>query len=356
MKTATKIRAFAATPAIAATFLVSFHATAQSTNAPVAEALYREGQQFLRDGKTHEACTKFEASQRLDPAPGTLINLALCHEKEGKSASAWTEYSEAEALAHRLGQAEREQFAHDHAATLERDLKRIVLVMAQTPDQVTIRLDGQSMGTEILGMPLPLDVGEHLIVVGAPGRKAWSQRISLGPDAVTQRIEVPVLEEDPLSAARNGAARPPYAVSQPATPMGSSPEVAPEGASGSGRRALGWVVGGIGVAGVGLAAFFGVRALLFNSKSQDEASKATDPTFSTQDRATFLNAAQSDHDSGSTNQTMAIVSGAAGAAALGVGTYLLLTSGSSSKGATARTYVAPMVGSGGGGVTLGRVW
>ncbi len=45
-----------------------------------AELLFQEGQQLIKDGKHAAACPKFEQSQKLDPAIGTLLNLAHCYE------------------------------------------------------------------------------------------------------------------------------------------------------------------------------------------------------------------------------------------------------------------------------------
>ena len=51
-----------------------------------AEALFDEGRNLVAAGKIAEACPKFADSQRLDPSPSTLLNLASCWEKLGRTA------------------------------------------------------------------------------------------------------------------------------------------------------------------------------------------------------------------------------------------------------------------------------
>ena len=66
---------------------------------------------------------KFAESHRLDPSGGTILNLALCHEKEGKLARSWSEFTEAIAFARRDYRADREAEAQDHAGKLEPRLR-----------------------------------------------------------------------------------------------------------------------------------------------------------------------------------------------------------------------------------------
>src|SRR3954468_3549725 len=68
-----------------------------------AEALFRQGRQLMSEGKTAEACEKFGASERMDPSSGTLLNLADCDAKSGKSASAWAEFLAAARMARNQG-------------------------------------------------------------------------------------------------------------------------------------------------------------------------------------------------------------------------------------------------------------
>ena len=63
--------------------------------AATAQALFDQATALKANEDWAGACPKFESSYRLDPALGTLLNLANCFEKLGKIASAWARWEEA---------------------------------------------------------------------------------------------------------------------------------------------------------------------------------------------------------------------------------------------------------------------
>src|SRR5262249_23155637 len=114
--------------------------------------------------KYAEACPKFEASYKLDHTLGTLLNLADCHEKLGKIATAWAEWGDAADRAQREGD-NRSDFAAKHKSAL-----------ADRPPKLHINVKNRKPGMDWFGddtrveqgmfdTPLPVDPGSHVIVV-----------------------------------------------------------------------------------------------------------------------------------------------------------------------------------------------
>src|SRR5580700_398327 len=97
-----------------------------------AETLFTRGKQLIDQGHTSEACAAFAESQRLDPAGGTLLRLALCHEAEGRLAAAWLELGEVirvskEGTGDAAKLQERVRLAREHLAAVEPRVPRLVI-------------------------------------------------------------------------------------------------------------------------------------------------------------------------------------------------------------------------------------
>jgi hypothetical protein len=286
------------------------------------------------------------------------LHLALCHEKEGRTATAWAEFNKGVALAQNRSEKDREKFARDHARALERQLHKIVIEAPNKPEGLEIKLDNASFPLGSLGTPIPLDPGEHRVEARAPQKKPYSRVVRLAPSAGVDRVEVPTLEDEGASGAAAAAATPTTAPASPSSPSAPSeepkeepkPSEAPAKRGSPTRR---WIGVGVGTLGVALGVVAIAEAVTSTSRqntSEDLAKHAHDPGVNPADAFSKSNEA---HSQAVTAQTYAIVFGAASVVALGVGVVLFVTSfkGSSSSAKIPWT-LAPTVGRGGGGLAL----
>ena len=162
-----------------------------------AEALYDRGKALVADGNYAAACDAYASSAKLDPALGTRLNLADCYEHVGKTASAWVEYREIEEAEHAKGaatahDAEREQFAHDHAAALAPKLSRLVIRVTRPARGLVVTRDGADV-TASVGVDVPLDPGVHAIAAHVPGGAGWTQTVTIAGEGTTATVVVPAL-------------------------------------------------------------------------------------------------------------------------------------------------------------------
>lgn len=150
-------------------------AYAQDTAA--AEALFRSARQAADQGDWVTACDRFEESKRLEPAPGTVLNLARCREALGQVASAWKSYNEA---AQRLPVGdERHDFARKKSLELEARVPHLTLDAPETTVEIVVTIDGTRLSSASFGVPLPFDPGELNIVVQADGHENNATEVAL---------------------------------------------------------------------------------------------------------------------------------------------------------------------------------
>jgi hypothetical protein len=202
---------------------------AQAGNKTAAEALFRDGTRLLQAGHVDEACPKLAESQAIDPALGTLLYLAACHEKQGLTASAWSEFSSATEWAQRANQPERVQFGRRHLAALEARLSGVLIHASRVPG-LELRIDDGLLSGAALGTRLPLDPGDHTIEASAPGYQTWRTRITIASGQTTAAVTVPrlVVASVPVTPAARIAAAPSVPVTPVAPIAATSPTDSPE--------------------------------------------------------------------------------------------------------------------------------
>ncbi len=239
----------------------------------VATQLFEDGRSLLDRGKFDLACPKLEESERLDPGGGTLLNVALCHERQGRTATAWVEFVEARGIAKADGRSQRVTFAQTHIDELEPALSRLVV---QVPDEsdlpdLEIRRDGSVVGRAAWGTAVPVDPGDHVLEASAPGDLPWRQSIVVGAAADTKTVVVPALRPAPVASAApstSGANHGSAVTAPPATELSDVAQAtdapAPASHRDSGASALvvgGWVSLAVGLGAAGVSTYFGLRAL-----------------------------------------------------------------------------------------------
>jgi serine/threonine-protein kinase len=202
-------------------------------------------------GDYEHACPKFAEAQRLFPTPGTLLNLGDCYQHLGKLASAWGAYKQAEIASRNAGDTERQEAGAQRAQAIEGQLSKLTIIVAEDAPKgaLTVTRDGTPVGEGQWGAAVPVDPGEHAIVVAAPGYRQWSTTVVVGSAGAAVAVNIPKLSPaSESSGGRAGAAAPPWW---------------------TGQRIAGASVGGAGVVGLVIGAVLGAQAI-----SQNNASKA----------------------------------------------------------------------------------
>ena len=304
---------------------VSSSAAAQPTlqDKTVAQGLFDEGRAEMEQNHVSEACAKFSGSYQLDPSDGTLLNLALCHEKEGRTASAYAELGESVSRAIRDQRPEREKIAREHLAAVTPRLSRLTVVVPLTSlvDGLSVTVDGTTLSRPAWGVAVPLDPGNHIIEARAPDRRTWTATITLPPEQGAEHVEVPALVDEPRPAL---SLTPPINIPPPPDPT---------------QKTLGWATIGVGAAGVAIGSVTGVLAIGKWSGAAKQCPNGVCPSKSV----------QAGFDGAGTLADVSTASYVVGGVGLAAGLVLLLTAPrtTSSRGAI---HVAPMVGAGTAGI------
>lgn len=129
-----------------------------------AEALFKEAVVLAKKGDFSKAIDKFQASYQMDPAPGTLLGLAMAEEKSGRVAAALAHYRDLLGIARKARDTQRVSAAEAGIRRVEPKIARIVLSAdPPLPADAELTLDGSSIPVAVIGSELPVDPGERSI-------------------------------------------------------------------------------------------------------------------------------------------------------------------------------------------------
>jgi len=243
--------------ALIASFGFSQRALAQL---PLADELFQQGKALLEQRRVAEACQKFEASLALARRGGTLLNLAVCREEEGRTASALTLFQQARERAQEDQRQDRIKLVDEHVERLRPRLSWLTITPAPgiAPAGLTIRCDDSTLPPENWGAPQAMDPGEHVITASARGRIPITVKVQVQAHADHQSIALPELPLVPV--------KPAHAV--PAVPPATSPQKSQEGAVSSSPPVLGFVMLGVGATALAVGSAFGIQAIIDSNHSQ----------------------------------------------------------------------------------------
>jgi tetratricopeptide (TPR) repeat protein len=221
---------------------------ARADDRAAAEELFVTARELRGAGRIAEACDAFERSNKLDPQVGTQYNLGLCYEDLGRLASAWAVYRE---VVQRDLKAARRKDAEARARQLRPRLTRmlITLVGPTVPGMVVTRNDVDITAT--VGVETAVDPGDYRIVVDAPGYRSFTSEVRATGEGAIITVTIPVLDALVDGGAADAVAKPDDAIVVAAA--------APRD-PGRGRRRLGLIVGGGGIAAAGTGLVFGALA------------------------------------------------------------------------------------------------
>lgn len=159
----------------------------ESERKATARAAYMEGIKLQDAGQCPEAIPRFETAQKFFAAPTHLLHLGQCQAATGKLVEASETYETLArvALAKDAPDAFR-QAQEDGKAELSKIRPRIPTLKIQlTPDAKTlsslvVKLNGNAIPNEVVGLARPVNPGLYTVTVWAAGYKEASAKVEVG--------------------------------------------------------------------------------------------------------------------------------------------------------------------------------
>ncbi len=231
--------------------LSSVAVDARADDQPKAEALFERGRKLMQSATTlDEACRTLAESLAYMDRGDTVLNLAECHRRQGKTATAWAEFDRALSHGSKVGFSEAVQAATKLRDTLATKLSRLTVTISAPTAALaglTVEVGGTPWPRERWNTASAIDPGPVQIRAQAKGYTPFEVRVEIGAEKDAKTVVV-VLEVEPPPPR---PPPPPAPFAKPARPLWP------------------WLVGGAGVA-LGAAA---IGAEIVSVNAHDELDK-----------------------------------------------------------------------------------
>jgi hypothetical protein len=283
------------------------------------EATFAEAVRLFKSGDTTRALPLFVHLGETTNSPNVQLYVGYCQLDLGHERDAHQAFSQSVKLSRNLGGAKytaTQEAAQVELGKLNLRLASLTISFVELPAEFVVRLDGEIVSPDLLGSPIVVDPGLHLVEAEAKGTKPIARDVPLeagGFKALALQFEK--LVEQNL-----------------AQPMAVQPVLAQRTDSGWPSTKLGLVAAGLGVVGLGTFVVAGTQARSTYNKLQTECPSGCSDA-----------AHRSDASKGGTYQTVANVGLALGIAGTLTGATLVYLGVTSAKAATPSLDVSPQL-------------
>ncbi|MGK3997853.1 tetratricopeptide repeat protein [Sorangium sp. So ce1024] len=214
------------------------------------EELFERGLADLQAGRYGPACDALHKSYRFERRPRTLFYLAECEERAGRVATAALHYDEYLDLVERLSppeqkdEADRQKLALARRDRLDIDIPRVTFRLPGTaPAGTKVTRSSKASPDPVpvtVGVPLPIDPGEHWVRTEPPGAPARDKRFFVNK---RERLSIDLTVAEAGDEARTPRRSVPVTPVPPVLPISTDDGL-------SGRRLVMYIAGGVGLVGV----------------------------------------------------------------------------------------------------------
>jgi hypothetical protein len=146
-----------------------------------ADAVFAEAEKLKEAGQHEQACEKFRESLRINPnAIGTILNVAICDQDDGKIASALVLFEAARDRGTEQALAQHVALAKERIAQIAQDVPYLAVAIADRAPDTQLAVNGQAVELSADGTAsVPVDPGTVTVLVSQPGRVPFETKLDV---------------------------------------------------------------------------------------------------------------------------------------------------------------------------------